>query len=153
MKRQRYYDYVKDIYAGVKQANDACNETVIDINKTAFASDKVVKRANEQKKWEKKFKRRKSKLHRLVKKMRIWDYAYTEAIIIELVRINCEYYGNPDVVEFATDSEQYKELKAATDRLTVLADKIKSGSSDPEERESRKEFYTLLGKYIECFWE
>ncbi|MBP5467570.1 MAG: hypothetical protein J6Y43_08435, partial [Clostridia bacterium] len=133
--------------------NEIAGEDAIDINETAFAPDKVLKRADEKLKWKKTFTRRKNKLHRLVNKLKIWDYSFTERIIIELVKINCEYYGNPDIVEFATDSDDYKELKAATEKLLMLADKIKDATTSDEEHENRKEFYTTLAKYIEWFWE
>ncbi len=151
--KKTYPKIIKGIYQGIKEANEIAGEDATDINGTAFAPDKVLKRAGEKLKWKKTFTRRKNKLHRLVNKLKIWDYYFTERIIIELVKINCEYYGNQDVVEFATDSDDYKELKAATEKLLMLSDKIKDASSSDEEHEYRKEFYTTLAKYIEWFWE
>jgi hypothetical protein len=40
-----------------------------------------------------------------------------------------------------------------TDKLATLADNIKEVNSCPEESAKRKEFYLLLAKYIEWFWE
>jgi len=150
--KKTYPKIIKGIYQSIKEANEIAGKDVIDINETAFAPDKVLKRADEQLKWQKTFKRRKNKLHRLVNKLKIWDYFFTERIIIELVKINCEYYGNPDIVEFATDSDYYKELKAATENLIELTDKINEAMSSAEEHEYRKEFYTTLAKHIEWFW-
>ena len=153
MKKQTYSNYIKDIYQSINEINEMLGEDAIEVNETAFAPDKVLKRADEQLKWQKTFKRRKNKLHRLINKLRIWDYSFTERIILELVKLNCEYYGNPDIVEFATDTDDYKELKAATEKLTTLAEDIKEANSRPEESAKRKEFYSLLAKYIEWFWE
>lgn len=153
MKKQTYSNYIKDIYRSINEVNEMLGENVVDVNETAFAPDKVLKRADKQLKWQKTFKKRKNKLHRLINKLRIWDYSFTERIILELVKLNCEYYGNPNMVEFATDDEVYKELKAATEKLTTLADNIKEANSRPEESAKRKEFYLLLAKYIEWFWE
>ena len=151
--KKTYLKFNKNVYQGIKEANELAGEDVIDISKTAFAPEKVLKRADERLKWQKTLKRRKNKLHRLVNKLKIYDYSFTERIIVELVKINCEYYGNPDIVEFATDSVRYKELKAATEKLMTLADKIKGATSSDEEHEFRKEFYSTLAKYIEWFWE
>ena len=153
MTKRKRSKYIQDIYSAIRQANEILGENKIDINETAFAPDKVLKRAEEKKKCEKTFKRRKSKLHRLVNKLQIWDYSYTESIILELVKLNCEYYGNPEIVELATDSDGYKDLKSATEKLNMLAEDIKCATSSAEESEKRKEFYSVLGEYIERFWE
>ena len=81
--KKTYPKIIKGIYQGVKEANEIASENVIDINETAFAPDKVLKRADEQLKWQKTFKRRKNKLHRLVNKLKIWDYSFTESMNIE----------------------------------------------------------------------
>ena len=66
---------------------------------------------------------------------------------------NVKKIFNTFIVDFATGTNAYKELKSVTERLAFLADIIRAGSSDPQEHGYRKEFYALLGEYIEYFWE
>ena len=119
-KRRQIKFNDKDIYQSINEVNEMLGENAIDVNETAFAPDKVLKRADEQLKWQKTFKRRKNKLHRLINKLRIWDYSFTERIILELVKLNCEYYGNPDIIEFATDNGKLKSYQKNLFRIIPI---------------------------------
>ncbi len=142
-------DRISEIYEGIEEYNRTTEEK-IDIEKTAFAPKKVLKRYLGLQKWQRTLKREKLKLAKLVNNLEVWDFSYTENIIFELVKLNFKFYRNAELLERDTDSEQYKEFQkemAEADRL------MQNLQADDQNHELRQRLYCLLGDLIEKFWD